>query len=61
MPKSDKELAVELSIAIINANPRTTYKINNVQDGVTQSLDIPSIDNVIKHYYKLLSELNKGE
>lgn len=52
MSKSNKELAISVAIAAIEANPRTTFHANNshIQNG----LGTEDICNVIKSVHALL-------
>lgn len=61
MPKSDKELAVEVAIALINANPRGTITDENGKEIALPSLDISSAGNIIRHVYDTLQTLESGE
>ena len=54
MSKTNKELAVDVAIAVINSNSRMSYGINNSQ--LTPVLGIDSICNIIK---AVNSELEK--
>ncbi|TPG86845.1 hypothetical protein EEL32_12085 [Brevibacillus laterosporus] len=56
MSKSNKELAVEVAIGYIQANPRTTYKNDNQ---LVQSLSLESIANIIKGVHQVLEEIDK--
>lgn len=59
--KSDKELAVELVVAMIAANPRVVVKTGvNTETGVP-SIKQESVDTLLKHYYQLISKLDNSE
>lgn len=61
MPKTDKELAVEVAIALIEANPRRTIKDGDGKEIALPSLDISSAGNIIRHIYDTLQTLESGE
>ncbi|BBB89382.1 MAG TPA: hypothetical protein PKA28_18650 [Methylomusa anaerophila] len=59
MSEADKQLAVNLTIAIIAANPRTTYiKTAGGVETLVPSLSIENIGGLVKHYYTLLKSLD---
>ncbi len=59
MSKSDKELAVEVAIAVINANPRIKHsKTGTGVEGVVPSLSLESVENIIKSCYNTIKGLN---
>lgn len=61
MTKTDKELAVEVAIALIEANPRSSVKDENGKEIALPSLDISSAGNIIRHIYDTLQTLESGE
>lgn len=56
--KSDKELAVEVAIAVINANQRIRYSKGNGVDSVTPSLNLDGVQNLIKNCYSAIKDLD---
>ena len=50
MAKSNKELTAEITIALINANPRLVHRKSGSTDGVTHSV---SIEKVMKIKFQL--------
>lgn len=56
MSKSNKELAVEVAIALIQANPRVVYKSDNV---IQPSLTLESVTNIIRAVDQVLCEVDK--
>lgn len=61
MPKTDKELAVEVAIALIEANPRRTIIGDDGKEIALPSLDISSAGNIIRHIYDTLQVLESDE
>lgn len=61
MSKTDKELAVEVAIALIEANPRRTITGEDGKEIALPSLDISSAGNIIRHIYDTLQTLESGE
>lgn len=61
MTKTDKELAVEVAIALIEANPRSSVKGEDGKEIALPSLDISSASNIIRHVYDTLQTLESGE
>ncbi len=53
--KSNKELAVEVAIAMINANPRILQNNNVVKDG----LPAASVYTIIESVERLLERIDK--
>ncbi len=56
MSKTNKELAIDVAIAVINTNSKMTYGINN--SSISRGLDIKSICNVINATYQTLENLD---
>lgn len=61
MTKTDKELAVEVAIALIEANPRRTIKNDEGKEIALPSLDISSAGNIIRNVYDTLQLLETDE
>lgn len=62
MSKSNKELAVEITLAVINANQRQVYKRTASVDDVTPALGIDPIINVLKSTHDVLESFdNKSQ
>lgn len=59
MEKTDKELAVDLVKAIVAANPRTKIQVAANQEKGVPSLTAKEIDDLLRHYYALISNLGK--
>lgn len=57
MGKTNKELAVDLTMAIINANPKMKYANGQAFEKIDYSLGMKEIDNILNHYYELISKL----
>lgn len=57
MTKTDKELAVEVAIALIEANPRDKIINDDGKEIALPSLDISSASNIIRHIYDTLQTL----
>ncbi|WP_347300756.1 hypothetical protein [Dolosigranulum savutiense] len=57
MTKTDKELAVEVAIALIEANPRDKIINEDGKEIALPSLDISSASNIIRHIYDTLQTL----
>jgi hypothetical protein len=60
MSKTDKELTIDIVTSIIAANPRINYSSGQYNEKVAPSINGETIDNLIKHYYTLLSGLEKS-
>lgn len=58
MSKSNKELAIDVAIAVINANPKMTTGINNT--GVSHGIDLKGICNIIKSVNDTLDSIDYG-
>lgn len=58
--KSNKELAVEITIAMINANPRVLQNRGNRED-VVLSYKSDQIVNIINKIYNTLKGLDKNQ
>ncbi|WP_110931048.1 hypothetical protein [Paenibacillus bouchesdurhonensis] len=56
MSKTNKELAVEIVVALINANPRLVYKNGN---SISSSLTLEAVNNVIVSVNETLENLDK--
>lgn len=54
MSKSNKELTAEITIALINANPRLVYRKSGSTDGVTPSVSIEAVSNIMDTVYAKL-------
>lgn len=57
MTKTDKELAVEVAITLIKANPRDKIINDDGKEIALPSLDISSASNIIRHIYDTLQTL----
>ena len=57
MSKSNKELAIDVAIAAINANPKLTYGINNAH--VSIGIDLKSICNIIESVNATLDKIDQ--
>ena len=57
MTKSNKELAVEVAIALINANPRMIYK-NDMS--VVNALSLESVSSIIMSVHQTLQECDSN-
>ena len=57
MTKTDKELAVEVAIALIKANPRDKIINDDGKEIALPSLDISSASKIIRHIYDTLQTL----
>lgn len=55
MSKTDKELTIDLVKSIIEANP--SYSVGSSQRSAGLSMD--EITNSLKHFYKVISNLDK--
>ncbi len=62
MSKTDKELAVELTIYAITVNTRLAYICNaaGVQQ-VTQTLSVEQIDNMLRKFYSTIASFKGGD
>ena len=60
MTKSNKELAIDVAIEYIRANPRLVYRKNQVTDGIVNTLELKSVNNIIKSVSKTLDEIDKA-
>ena len=60
MSKSNKELAIDVAIELIRANQRLVYRKNASVDGVTNTPDLESVNNIIKSISKTLDELDNS-
>lgn len=61
MTKTDKELAVDVAIALIEANPRGKIINDDGKEIALPSLDISSASNIIRHIYDTLQTLDDEE
>ena len=62
MSKTDKELAVELAIATINANPRTKYTTTTAGlETVVPSYEPKAITGLLEGYYSAISQLGSTQ
>ena len=57
MSKSNKELAVEVAIEAIKANPKLIYGTNN--HSISGSISLESIVNIIKTVNSTLDQIDK--
>ena len=60
MSKYNKELAINVEIELIRANQRKKKKKNASVDGVTNTPDLESVNNIIKSISKTLDELDNS-
>jgi hypothetical protein len=58
MPKTDKELAIELVQAVIQANPRVIYSNSNNATINVPSITAEGVMNLIKGFYSAISNLD---
>lgn len=58
--KSNKQLAVEIVIAMINANPRITRQLGNKEEFIPAH-NSDQVINVINKIYNSLQELDKTQ
>lgn len=56
MSKTNKELAIDVAIAVITSNPRTSYGPNNAN--LTPVLGTDSICNIIKAVNSTLNDID---
>lgn len=57
MSKTNKELAVDVALKLIEVNPVQSYAPNNLK--LTKSLSLESICNIIKSVHATLENLDK--
>ncbi len=57
MPKTDKELAVEITIATINSRQAKIVPMGNGASKTMPGLNIDDINSLIKSVYKTLQDL----
>lgn len=57
MSKTNKELAVDVALKLIEVNPVQSYGPNNLK--LTKSLSLESICNIIKSVHATLENLDK--
>lgn len=57
MSKTNKELAVEITIEMIKANPSLVFKQNNVNDGIRNGYDLKMVQSIVTGLYETLNEL----
>ena len=57
MPKTDKELAVEITIATINSRQAQIVPMGNGASKTMPGLNIDDINSLIKSVYKTLQDL----
>ena len=58
MSKSNKELAVEVAIELIKANPKLVYGINVPK--ISNAIDLKSVVNIINTVNSTLEEIDKN-
>lgn len=56
MSKSNKELAIEVAIAYIHANPRTVYRNDNQ---IAPTLSLENVANIIKGVHQVLEDIDR--
>lgn len=57
MSKNNKELAVEVAIELIKANPKLVYGVNVAK--ISNAIDLKSVVNIIKTINSTLEEIDK--
>ncbi|WP_161900108.1 hypothetical protein [Candidatus Enterococcus leclercqii] len=57
MSKTDKELAIDVAIAVINAHPATKVALSSGGSTEVYGLDLKSINNIIQSVHKTLQSL----
>lgn len=58
MNKSDKELAVELTVALINANPRMNERFPNGSEKPVPGITLEGVKNCLKGFYETLESFD---
>lgn len=58
MSKTNKELAVEITIEMIKATPSLVFKQNSVSDGIRNGYDLNSVKSIVKGLYETLNEID---
>lgn len=61
MAKTDKELAVEVAVALIESNQRSVIKDESGKEIALPALDITSATNIITRVYDTLQLLDSDE
>lgn len=61
MTKTDKELAVEVAVALIESNQRSVIKDESGKEIALPALDITSATNIITRVYDTLQLLDSDE
>lgn len=56
MPKTNKELAIDVAIAAINSNPKMGSGINNIN--ISHGIDLKSICNIIESVNSTLEKID---
>ena len=59
VPKSNKELAIDVAIAVINANPKIPVGINN--SNVSSGVSLKSICAIIESVNSTLDKIDKDK
>ena len=59
--KTNKELAVEVAIAMLNSNQRIIRPMNNGSGEFIRSLKSDEVINIINKVYNSLQQLDKNE
>ncbi len=57
MSKNNRELAVEVAIELIKANPKLVYGVNVTK--ISNAIDLKSVVNIIKTINSTLEEIDK--
>lgn len=58
MSKTNKELAIDVAIAVINSNPKMTVGLNN--SSVSNGVSLQSICNIIESVNSTLEKIDKN-
>lgn len=61
MAKTDKELAVDVAIALIEANTRNVVKDESGKEIALPALDTTSVNNIIRNVYDTLQVVDSDE
>ena len=61
MPKTDKELAVDIAIAYIEAHTKQITAASNNVIKETSMIDLKSVNNIIKSIHTTLQELTEDK
>ena len=59
MNKSNKELAVDIVLEMIKANPKISYGHNNAN--VTPGVSLTQVNDILKSVYSTLEKLDKDQ